>query len=358
MVIYLLNFISIPIYDLLFKKAKSKKRIIIFLASLQLFLILSLRWELLGVDLETYKIHFDYYKTMPFSEVILGFRPIGGSAHAYGMESGYVLFNWIIGKLGFSFHSFLVIYAAVIVISLAVFMDRYCEDVALGYAAFMSIGGFLTLFGILRQSLAVAVFLFAMPALVKRNFKKYLLIVFLAGLFHQSILIAIFLYPLAAFKADRFFYTFVISASLLLVVFTPTVYTHLIFPILAKLEKYYYMSDFTWNNMFAVMLLFAILIMAFFKKQKKSDNAMLCGYAMAIPIQALAFYLPVFSRLSGSVFMNFLCILIPGTVYSFETRSQRLQAKTVVYAGLSAFYVYILLVDEVLVPYIPFWAVG
>lgn len=355
MAIYLLNFISIPVYDLIFKK---NKRLIIFLVSVQMFLILALRADTLGTDLPTYKFYFEYYETLPLLEILKGFRPIGGSAHDYGVESGYVLFNWIIAKSGLDFSAYLIIYAAIVVISSAIFIDRYCEDSALGLATFISLGGFVSLFAALRQSLGFAVLLFAIPALVKRKFWRYLLIVFIAGLFHQSLLIAILLYPLAKFKANKIFYLSIVLASLILVIFTPTLYNNIIFPILLKLGRYYYISDFAWNNMFAMMVFLALLIMEFFKQKNDSDNAMQCGYLMALPIQALAFYIPVFARLAGSVFMNFLCVLIPGTVYSFETRNQVFQAKTVAYVGLFAFYLYTLFNNDVLVPYIPFWAVA
>lgn len=352
MAIYLLNFASIPVYDLLFKK----KKLIIFLISTQIFLLLALRTDTLGVDLENYKTYFEYYGTLSFWDVIRGFRPIGGSAHDYGVESGYVLFNWLIAKTGLSFHAFLVIYAAVVVSSFAIFVDRYCDDPALAFATFISVGGFVASFGILRQSLGLAILLFAVPSLVERKFWKYALFVFAAGLFHQSLLLAIALYFLAKFKANKTLYVTVFGISALLTVLTPTVYNNVIFPLLLKLGKVYYIDDFTWNNMFALMILFALVLMFFFKAQRKEDNAMQCGFLMSLPIQALAFYIPVFSRLSGAVFMNFFCILLPSTVSSLDTRSRRLQAKTVAYLGLSAFYVYTLITDNVLVPYIPFWS--
>jgi hypothetical protein len=43
-------------------------------------------------------------------------------------------------------------------------------------------------------------------------------------------------------------------------------------------------------------------------------------------------------------------------ISSFETRSQRVQGKTIAYAGLFLFHVYALIVDGVLIPYVPFWA--
>ncbi len=356
MAIYLLNFISIPIYALLIKK----KRPIIFLLSLQMFLILALRADTLGVDLENYKIFFNAYREMSFGEIIRGFRPIGGSAHDYGVESGYVLLNWVVAKLGFEFHGFLVVYAAILVTSVAIFIDRYCEDAALGFATFIALGGFITSFGILRQSLGLAVFLFAIPALVERKFWKYCLIVFVAGLFHQSLLIAVLLYFIAKFKANKALYVTVILASIALVVLTPALYNGIIFPILVKLDRYYYISGFEWNNMFALMLLIAVLLMFFFKHErsgKKEDNSMQCGYLFAIPLQALAFYMPIFSRLAGAVFINFLSPIFSSLVTSLKTESQRIQARSIIYVGLFAFHLYTLMIDDVLVPYLPFWAV-
>ena len=352
MAIFLLNYISIPIYDLLIKK----KRAVLLLVTLQMFLILALRADTLGVDLVDYKIFYEHYQTMTFGEIIRGFRPIGGSAHVYGVDSGYVLFNWIIGKLGFSFHSFLVIYAGLVLSSVALFIDRYCEDVGVALATFVSIGGFVSLFGILRQSLALAIFLLAMPALVNRKFWRFAIIVCVAGMFHQTFFLALLLYPLSALKANRTLYVAIMAACAVMLIFLPTVYNSLLFPIFVKLGRYYYLSDFAWNNFFLLLIGLSVLIMIFFRREKKHDNAMLCGFLMTLPFQTIAFYIPVFSRLSGAVFINFACPILSGMVGSFDTRSQRVQAKTLTYVGLLLFHVYALIVDGVLIPYVPFWA--
>lgn len=352
MAIYLLNFISIPIYNLIIKN----KKWLVFIISTQIFLILALRADTLGVDLENYKQYYEFYRTLPFGEILRGFRLIGGSAHDFGVESGYVLLNWLIGKTGLSFHSFLVIYAGIVVGSMSVFIYRYCENAALGFAAFISIGAFVSFFGILRQSLGLAVLLFAVPFLVKRKFWRYLLLVIVAGLFHQSLFLAIVLYPLAKLRANRIFYAIVIGGSLALTVLTPVLYNKVVFPILAKLGRYYYIGEFEWNNMFAVMLMLAIIFMLFFKNEKKEDNALQCAFLLALPLQALAFHIPIFSRLSNAVFFNFACVLLPNMLSRVGGRNQRFQAYTVAYLGLFAFYAYTM-IDSVLVPYVPFWAV-
>lgn len=351
MAIYLLNFISIPIYDLLIK---NKKRLV-FIIALQMFLILSLRADTLGVDLDNYKQFYEFYQTLSFGEIMRGFRLIGGSTHDLGVESGYVLLNWVVGRLGFSFHSFLVFYAAIVVGSVSLFIYRYCENAALGFATFISLGAFVSFFGILRQSLALAIFLLAIPALERRKPIRFFLIVIIAGLFHQSLFIAAALYFVVKLKANKALYVIFIGASLALTVITPVLYNNVVFPIIVKLGRYYYLNDFEWNNMFAVMMVLAVFFMFFFKNREREDNSMQCGFLMSLPLQALAFYLPIFSRLSGAVFFNFVCVLLPNTLSRIENRNQRFQANTVAYIGLLAFYLYTM-IDSVLVPYVPFWA--
>ena len=351
MAIYLLNFISIPIYDLLIK---NKKRLV-FIIALQMFLILSLRADTLGVDLDNYKQFYEFYQTLSFGEIMRGFRLIGGSTHDLGVESGYVLLNWVVGRLGFSFHSFLVFYAAIVVGSVSLFIYRYCENAALGFATFISLGAFVSFFGILRQSLALAIFLLAIPALERRKPIRFFLIVIIAGLFHQSLFIAAVLYFVVKLKANKALYVIFIGASLALTVITPVLYNNVVFPIIVKLGRYYYLNDFEWNNMFAVMMVLAVFFMFFFKNREREDNSMQCGFLMSLPLQALAFYLPIFSRLSGAVFFNFVCVLLPNTLSRIENRNQRFQANTVAYIGLLAFYLYTM-IDSVLVPYVPFWA--
>lgn len=351
MAIYLLNFISIPIYDLLIK---NKKRLV-FIIALQMFLILSLRADTLGVDLDNYKQFYEFYQTLSFGEIMRGFRLIGGSTHDLGVESGYVLLNWVVGRLGFSFHSFLVFYAAIVVGSVSLFIYRYCENAALGFATFISLGAFVSFFGILRQSLALAIFLLAIPALERRKPIRFFLIVIIAGLFHQSLFIAAALYFVVKLKANKALYVIFIGASLALTVITPVLYNNVVFPIIVKLGRYYYLNDFEWNNMFAVMMVLAVFFMFFFKNRERVDNSMQCGFLMSLPLQALAFYLPIFSRLSGAVFFNFVCVLLPNTLSRIENRNQRFQANTVAYIGLLAFYLYTM-IDSVLVPYVPFWA--
>ena len=50
----------------------------------------------------------------------------------------------------------------------------------------------------------------------------------------------------------------------------------------------------------AADLLMAVLLMFFFKNRDRVDNSLQCAFLISLPLQALAFYIPVFSRLAIS----------------------------------------------------------
>ena len=109
-------------------------------------------------------------------------------------------------------------------------------------------------------------------------------------------------------------------------------------------------------HMCSVQIIFVILLMFFFKNRERVDNSLQCAFLISLPLQALAFYIPIFSRVAGAVFFNFVCVLLPNALSALDSKRYRLQANMVAYIGLFAFYLYTM-IGSVLVPYVPFWAV-
>ena len=83
------------------------------------FLILSLRHELIGRDLQNYKHYFDYYSTLGFRDVV-----------KEGGDTLYFLLTWAIGKFTDNYQVFLVIIAALTVFPIA---KVYSEDKQYGF---------------------------------------------------------------------------------------------------------------------------------------------------------------------------------------------------------------------------------
>ena len=350
MILYALNFLSIPVYG---RFIKNRKRLVLLIC-LQLFLILALRVDTLGVDLVGYKIYFDAYKELSFVEIIEGFQCIGNFEHGYSMESGFVVLCWIVGKLGFSFHGFLVIYAIICLSSVGVFIYRYCKDIPMAFIVFLTFGAFVTFFGILRQSLGLAILLFAIPYLKKRNLVKFLILIFIAGLFHSTMWLGVPLYFISKINVTKKTYILGILGSFFIVASIPILSPILIAPVLNLFGKTYEISGFEWNNMYLIIICIAILFTLIYKFENEDETVFHWGFIFAVMIQSVAFYFPIFSRVSNAVFMNFLCPIFPTFINSLSKKFSSL-IKWVVVILMLALYIYSIDGNN-LIPFIPFWS--
>lgn len=345
MAIFLLNFVSIPIYNGIIKN----KKLLVWLLTLQMFLILAFRAETLGVDVDNYSLYYHYYKGYSFKEIISAFKVIGNSDIGWGLESGYVLLNWGLANIGFSFHSFLVIQSAICMLSIGIFIYRYSKNPALSFAMFVGLQGFSYMFGILRQSLALAVLLFAIPALKDRKFFKYLFIIIIAGLFHSTAYLALPLYFVTNFRVKKMHCAGVVFISFIIILTTPF-FTNIFSNIMVALDKNYAIQSFEWNNMYLMMLVFA-LFFALFNYLVDGDDVYVCGFLYGILVQSIAFYVPTFSRVAIGVFLVFLYIAYPNCIEKIKNTREKNVLKALSFLVLLVFYIYCLQSD-VNVPYI------
>lgn len=349
MLIYLLNFISIPFYGLC---VKDRKKLVILIA-FQMFLILALRADNLGVDLENYKLHFNYYKDLSFLEIMGAFSIIGRARLSiHRLEWGYVFLNWIVGKLGLDFHMFLVVCAGICMQSMGLFIYRYSKKPTISFLLFISLGGFVYFFGILRQSLGLAVFLFAIPALKERKLWKYLLIVGIATLFHGTFLITFILYFLTNINIKKIYYVGVILASISIAIITPILYRYIFSKAFGILNMSEYSLEFQWNNMFLMMMLFLIFIFLFEKPKKQEDKILNWGCILALPTQAISFYISIMSRFSIGVFLVFSYVVLANVTEEMAmTDYSKKIFKITMFVLLLLFMIYQMSGDILTVPY-------
>ena len=350
MILYALNFLSIPVYG---RFIKNRKRLV-QLICLQLFLILSLRAETLGVDLVGYAVNFDAYKELSFAEIIKGFRLFGNFDHGYGFESGFVVLCWITGSLGLSFHGFLVVYAAICLTSVGTFIYRYCKDIPMAFMVFLTFGAFVTFFGILRQSLGLAILLFAIPYLKERKFVKFLILIFIAGLFHSTMWLGLPLYFISKINVTRKIFVLGIFGSLFIIAAVPVIFPIQITPVLQLFSKNYEISGFEWNNMYLIIMFITILFTLMYKFEDKDESVFHWGFLFALMIQSVAFYMPLFSRVSNALFMNFLCVTFPPLI-NILSKKFSIIVKWLMVILMLALYIYSIDGNN-LIPFIPFWS--
>ena len=92
----------------------------------------------------------------------------------------------VLGKLGFSDQSFLIITSLFITISFTSFFYKYSSNVGFSFYLHLTIGLFIITMSALRQSVAICFILFAIDFVVQRKFLLFLIFVYIASTFHFS----------------------------------------------------------------------------------------------------------------------------------------------------------------------------
>lgn len=150
-----------------------------------LFLLLALRDEYIGRDLQNYHSFFDNYSSASLKEVFEAERDVL-----------YWLLNWVVGQFTDSYQIFLAIVAAITLLPIA---KLYCEDREYGFLKiilFVNMSTFIMLFSGLRQAIAMSIGLIAYEFVRKKKLLWFLLTVIIAWGFHHTAFMLFLLYPL------------------------------------------------------------------------------------------------------------------------------------------------------------------
>jgi hypothetical protein len=117
-------------------------------------------------------------------------------------EAGFNLLVQIIYFLS-GFSNYLLVFAIIAFATIALFMKsiyRDSENFWFSFFLFMAFGYYLQSFSSVRYYLAVAVALFAIPYILRKQWLPFILLVLLGATFHKSILVVIPLYFMATLK--------------------------------------------------------------------------------------------------------------------------------------------------------------
>lgn len=180
MIPYLLILLFVMCWILLEKKALNRKAFWIPFISLSLFS--SLRSDSVGSDSKNYTRDFvnqldvDYFEFIPESEI------------------GFQILKYFILNFTHNYFWLFLISSIIVIYCYLIFIKKYSKDYFLSVFIFITFGLYTFYFNGLRQGLAMAISILAMPYLVEKKFIKYFIIIFLASLFHKTALLFILFY--------------------------------------------------------------------------------------------------------------------------------------------------------------------
>ena len=215
-------------------------------------------------------------------------------------EPGWLLLSILCKGIINNYHFFIFVITLADVILFCRFLKRYTDNILLSMVIFLAFGGFASMCNLLRNILAIMIFVNALPYLEKRKPIPYFLLCVLAFSFHYS---SIFFFPLYFFlhrHTNKYVYlAIVIVCNIVFVLHVP---------ILLSLVKIFHVGgDFLERKIevytettgsrgiglgFLERLLTALLIFCYYDKLTKARKSN-CMF-----VNAFLLYLTTFSALS------------------------------------------------------------
>lgn len=194
--IYTILFFLIFILYFGFQK---KCNVYIFISLGLIFLLFSLRNFSVGIDVKNYMIIYEE-QTIPNIKYLKSIFP---NVDILVSDYLYFIYSWILLCLGVSKRGFLIITAICMLVPEYIFIKRYSKHPLISVMTFITIGQMIMMMSAFRQGMAVALSIFALNYLIKKQPFKYFLIVFIAAGFHMSAYILIPAYFIVAFFKNK-----------------------------------------------------------------------------------------------------------------------------------------------------------
>lgn len=243
----------------------------------------------------------------------------------YGWFSDHVFqdgrnfgFNWVMKFVGWitdcDFQIFLFLVSVFIEIAVAILIYRYSPKPWLSYLMFNCIGFYVFGFSAVKQSLAMAVLIFAYIGIIEEKPKKFLFFTLLAATIHAPALAFLPAYPISKLKLNlKTIAGYIVSAVVIFALREPIVNT--------MRDMYYSESDFAADTflggrflMMCLMLVIGVLLKGF-RGKHFSSLFMLIGVAAIF--QMFCGYDNVFTRLADYYF-QFVILYVPMLFENFE----------------------------------------
>lgn len=223
---------------------------------------------------------------------------------------GLKLLFHVAGSIGISYDICLFIISAFFAIALGLLVYKYSPSPYWSYVMFIAMGFYIFTFTGLKQTCAMGFVIFATMAVLENNFRRFLMLVFVAGLFHAPAFVFILAYPAAKKKVDMT-YVFIIFATIVLVY----LFRDRIIEFLAEAyyddEKLYVTSGGIGGRM--LMMIFIMIFGIIMRPLRNSDiiyRQIFSFMIIAAIIQFFSMYDNAFSRLAD-YYYQFIVLFMP-----------------------------------------------
>lgn len=212
-----------------------------------LFLLLALRSETVGIDVQAYKYYFQSISELGWDRIF-----------SYNLEAGYILLNKIISVFTQNYNIFLAVVAAICVYPIYLVYKQNIENAGISIVIFINMSMFVMMFSGLRQSIAIALGMLAFICVQKKRWILFILITAIAITFHQSAFMILFMYPAYYYHLTKKSLYFIIPTIIITLIFNKEIF-YLLLQILP--QKYNDISLIGETGAYTMILLLIIFIL-------------------------------------------------------------------------------------------------
>lgn len=281
-------------------KNSKNKIIFLFISAIWLILVSTLRYGI-GFDYFSYKDIFENISKTSLNEL----------KNYYSIEILYLYLNKIISLLGGNYTTFILIINIFIISSVMLFIYKYSKNFYISIFVFITFQFFSHSMNLLRQTIAVVIFLFSYQFILKKKFISYAIIIFLGFFFHKSIILIFPMYFLLNIKFSFKYFILISFLAFILYIFSDYIFFYIFKNILKMYSNY--SNEIYWNaNSFKYIIFPTIyfIIVLIFKNKILKYNVLIntAFYTFLINLFITKHF--IFERFSIYTFI-FSIILIP-----------------------------------------------
>lgn len=375
MVVYVILFTLMILNGIILGK---QRKVFVFTSFILLFLVAALRKYTVGIDLAGhYADNYQKLGKMGWDEII--FLSLNNNTY---YDSGFIVFMRLLAIISDHHQWFIIATSAITFILVGRYILIFSEDVVLETFVFVTTFTYFMYMNIIAQSLAIAIVMCGIEFLYKKNYIKYLFVIFLAACIHSSAIICLVFIPLIILKSSKRNIVRVGICSIIIILAVDNILSIITKYILPQYA--FYFKNGSSNMLDNVRILHLLVYLMcfivgmfstyFFNSYKShnykciihedkyrfralDNNFLIYTTLLSIVFRFLVTEHYIFSRL-GFYFYLFAYSFLTSTVSRMKHRSNRRIVKLGIYLFMSIFF--ILLFKSVkpsygVLPYVFFW---
>lgn len=349
MAIYVVNLALIWFYSIIYNLtshiSSNKKRlkyILVFMATLQLILLLSLRHFSIGSDVPGYMLFFKK-DSMGFNYVF-----------DHRFELGYKVLNNIISIFTNNDQLFLTVIAILSIAPIGRFIYKYSKMPFLSLTVYIAFNYYAFTFSGLRQAISYAIIFISYDYIKDRKLMKFLICVVCASLFHKSALIFIPAYYIYRIKINKVVISSLIVLDLVVFIFRKPIFAFLInnfYQSFSIVES----SSYTWMAFCTLIVLLGSFVYKSIINISEDNGGLYMFLLMGVSLMLFASVGNNVMRIADYYYM-FVIIFIPEALIALKDKKLALVVAYLIVVGLIVIYLWFLKGSPFgIVPYKFFW---